>query len=110
MRMRMPIDIMYGKPTPQQSTVPQYVAEFRTHLKAAYQCVRERMGRTLERQKELYHRKAHRNPYVPGDLVWLHSPAVPRGRSRKLHRPYSELHLRSKIRVPYIVAYVTMES
>ena len=26
---------------------------------------------------------------MAGDLVWLHHPAVPRGKSRKLHRPWT---------------------
>ena len=28
------------------------------------------------------------SPYGVGDLVLLHSPAVPRGKSRKLHKPW----------------------
>ncbi len=88
-QVRMPVDIMYGTPTPQATTVSQYVAELRSHLEIAYQHVRERMGRKLQRQKELYDRKAHGDPFEPGDLVWLHSPAVPRGQSKKLHRPWT---------------------
>ena len=88
-QVRMPIDIIYGNPTPQPSTVPQYVANLRAQLETAYQRVRERMGRNLERQKELYDRKAHGDPYKPGDLVWLHSPAVPRGQAKKLYRPWT---------------------
>ena len=88
-QVRMPVDIMYGTPHPQPSTVPQYVAELREGLETAYQRVRERMGHQLERQKELYDRKAHGDPYQPGDLVWLHNPAVPRGQSTKRHRPWT---------------------
>ena len=33
-------------------------------------------------QSELYNKKVHGKPYVPGDLVWLHNPAVPPGESR----------------------------
>ena len=32
--------------------------------------------------------RVHGKPFSPGDLVWLHSPAVSRGRSRKLHHPW----------------------
>ena len=85
----MPIDIMYGNPTPQPSTVPQYVANLSAQLETAYQRVWERMGRKLERQKELYDQKAHGDPYKPGYLVWLHSPAVPRGQAKKLYRPWT---------------------
>ena len=33
-------------------------------------------------------RKVHGEPYSEGDLVWLYTPAVPPGQSRKLHRPW----------------------
>ena len=88
-QVRMPVDVMYGTFTPQPSTVPQYVADLRSNLEAAYQRVRDRMGRKLDRQKEVYDRKAHGEPFEQGDLVWLHTSAVPRGRSKKLHCPWS---------------------
>lgn len=61
----------------------------RDHLETACQQVRERMDQKLEHQKELYDRKTHVSPYEPGDLVWLHNPAVPRGQSEKLHHPWT---------------------
>ena len=88
-QVRMPVDVMYGTFTPQPSTVPQYVADLRSNLEAAYQRVRDCMGRKLDRQKEVYDRKAHGEPFEQGDLVWLHTSAVPRGRSKKLHCPWS---------------------
>lgn len=88
-KVRMPVDIMYGSSTPQKLTVPQYVADLRASLSAAYEGVRKEMGCKLERQKELYNKKAHGEPYNPGDLVCLHNPAVPQGRSRKLHHPWT---------------------
>ena len=39
--------------------------------------------------------------YKKGDLVWLHCPAVPKGRSRKLHRPWQG---------PYVIAKVIGEA
>ena len=50
------------------------------------------MDRKLDREKELYDRKVHGKPLEIGDLVWLHCPAVPRGHSKKLHRPWSGPH------------------
>ena len=88
-QVRIRVDVMYGTPTPQGSTVPQYVADLRSSLSAAYEHVRERMGCKLDHQKELYDRKVHGQPFKPGELVWLHSPAVPRGQSKKLHRPWT---------------------
>ena len=47
------------------------------------------MGHQLSRQKDLYDEKVHGQPFEPGQLVWLHSPAVRRGQSRKLHCPWT---------------------
>ena len=50
--------------------------------------MREKCQAEHKRQKALYDERVHGKPFSPGDLVWLHSPAVPRGRSRKLHHPW----------------------
>ena len=36
-QVRMPTDIMFGSPTPQPTTVPEYATELRSDLEAAYQ-------------------------------------------------------------------------
>ena len=48
----------------------------------AYAIVRERLQVEHQRQKDFYGEKVYGKPLR---LVWVHSPAVPRGRSRKLH-------------------------
>ena len=86
---KMPIDIMYGTPVPEESTASKYATSLKRNLKAAYKHVRDQMGHKQDRQKELYDRRVHGKPFEPGDLVWLHCPVVPRGQSRKLHRPWT---------------------
>ena len=88
---RMPIDVMFGTPTDEDShkSPSQHAAELRKHLESAYRRVREQMGHQLERQKDYYDKKVHGKPYSEGDFVWLYSPVVPRGRARKLHRPWT---------------------
>ena len=44
------------------------------------------MGHKQAQQKEHYDTKSQGRAYSVGDLVWLHTPAVPRGQSKKLHR------------------------
>ena len=80
-QVRMPIDLMYGCPDTHTVTVPQYVADLRASLRKAYENVMECMESKLDRQKEYYDQKVHGEPYNKGDLVWLHNPAVRRGRS-----------------------------
>ena len=60
------------------------------HLKESLQDAYDVVRKTAwmqQRQKGLYDKRAHGKPYKIGDYVCLHSPVVPRGGSRKLHRP-----------------------
>ena len=86
---KLPVELMYG--TPETETMPpsQYAMTLKTSLGEAYARVRERTARQLERQKELYNRRIHGNPFKVGDHVWVLFPHVPRGKSRKLYRPWS---------------------
>ena len=63
------------------------------------------MGEQLDRQKELYDRKAHGELFKQGDLVWLHTPAVSRGKSRKLHGQGLIVSLSASLR-QYIVSTI----
>ena len=85
---RLPIDIMYGTPGPEPAPTTDYAKCLKQSLEKSYQLARERMGLNLQRQKDLYDTRIHGHPFVKGDLVWLHTPAVPKGHSKKLHRPW----------------------
>ncbi len=43
----------------------------------------------MQRQKEIYDRKAHGSSYNKGDIVWLFNATAPRGQHKKFHRPWS---------------------
>ena len=83
---RLQVDVMYGLPPQTSPTeVNQYALDLRLHIEKAYQQVREHMGLQHQRQKELYNKSSNGDPFKVGDMVWLHCPAVPRGKSPKLH-------------------------
>ena len=86
-KAKLPIDLMYGFQQA-QTTTNEYVAELQRTISTAYQHVREKVKGQHERQKEYYNRKIHGKPYSVGDLVWLYSPVVAKGRSKKLHHPW----------------------
>ena len=77
---QMPIDVMLEEKSPSEHT-----ANPRERLESAYQRVREQMNQWLDRQKDFYSKKVHWKPNPIGDLVWLHSTVVPRGRAKKFH-------------------------
>ena len=85
---KLPIDLMYGTNQMEPNTTSEYARCLKDALQEAYALVRERCQTEHKRQKELYDQKVHGKPFSPGELVWLHSTAVPRGRSRKLHHPW----------------------
>ena len=86
----MPVDLMYGTPNnTSPTTIPEYVTKLRASLTSTYEQVRTTVPAQLKRQKEFNDNKVHGKPFQPGDLVWLNNPAVPKGRSRKLHCPWT---------------------
>ena len=86
-KAREPMDIVLGTIPPAAQTISQYVTKLHASLEAAYGYVRDQMGHQLQRHKSHYDGWLHGKLYEVGDIVWLHSPAVQRGRSKKLHRP-----------------------
>ena len=85
---KLPMDIVYGSPSPEVRSPSQYAADLKKVLEKSYETAREHLQTETKRQKELYNQKVHGKQFSSGDLVWLHSPAVPRGHSRKLHCPW----------------------
>ena len=87
-QVKLPIDLMYGTNQMEPNTTSEYARCLKDALQEAYALVRERCQAEHKRQKELHDQKVHGKPFSPGELVWLHSTAVPRSRSRKLHHRY----------------------
>lgn len=87
--VRLPVDLMYGTGKPDVVTYGEYATRLKKSIEAAYLRVRENVSKKHECQKQFYDRKCHGDPFEEGDLVWLHSPVVPRGKSRKFHHPWT---------------------
>ena len=66
-----------------------------------YARVRSHLEKQRNKQKSHYDTKVYGKAYKKGDLVLLHCPAVPKGRSRKLHRPWQG---------PYVIVKVIGEA
>ena len=88
---RLPIDLVYGTKV-QQIPVKEYATSTKQALEEAYGLVRQKLKVAHCFQKAYYDRKLHGKPFAVGDLVWLFSPAVPRGHSKKLHHPWTGLY------------------
>ena len=97
---RLPADVMFRLPSsPMQ--VNKYAQDMRFRMEQAYQLVRDRLQLQQRRQKALYDRTTKGSLYAIGDHVWLHCPAVPIGKSAKLHRywqgPYKVIDVLGKV-------------
>ena len=87
-RARIPVDVLCETGLSDIQSVDNYVTQQCRILEDAYKKVRCMMGSKQDRQKELYNQARHGEPFQCGDLVMLHSPVVPQGRSKKLHFPW----------------------
>ena len=85
----LPVDIMFGTNKADNATYGEYATKLKTVMEHAFHRVRERVDGKHQRQEEFYDSKCHGKPLQPGELVWLHSNAVPRGKSKKLHHPWT---------------------
>ena len=86
---KIPADIMFGTNKVSEQSPNEYAANLRSRLCASYNHVRENLRTGHKQQKEFYDQRVHGEPYKEGDLVWLHSPVVPRGKSKKFHHPWT---------------------
>eukprot|EP00731_Ephydatia_muelleri_P022808 Em0015g391a len=84
----IPVDLMYSLNQGQEKELPSYAHQLREGLKEAYALVRNHCESEHQLQKAIYDRKVHGKPFSIGNMVWLFSPAVPRGRCKKFHHPW----------------------
>jgi hypothetical protein len=67
----------------------QRLQNLKISLRTAYNTVRQANKRSHQQNKELYDRKAKLRSFEIGSFVYLCTPAVKPGLSRKFHRPWS---------------------
>lgn len=88
---RLPVDLQFGVHSPNTEDLSpiNYSRQMQMSLYYAFQKVRETLGYVQQRQKTLYDRHIHGNPYAEGDTVWLYSTVVPNDNHRKLYHPWT---------------------
>ena len=103
--MVLPEHLMFNLPVSIEQ-VPQESVEYVDHLKKrfqlVYQYVRQHAQKGMQRQKTGYDQKEN-TPCVfqRGDHVWLYTPAVPRGKSPKFHRPWQGPYEKGRSHIRY---------
>ena len=90
----LPVDIAYGAPPSTPPTqAPQYVQHLQESLQDSFQKARSAGATPQQRQKRTYDKPASSRQYEVGQLVFLHSPVIPAGKSPKLHNPWTGPHI-----------------
>jgi hypothetical protein len=78
------LDLLFGAPQPhpdQFRNHHEYVENLRHVIESAHVWAREHMATTILRQRRAYHKE--RKPLLEGDLVWLFTPKLRPGQSKK---------------------------
>ena len=114
--LRLPLDLTYGRPDDHlQQCTTEYGQTLQENIEIAHDFSRKKLELSASKMKTKYDIEASANRFEPGTAVWLHSPAVKKGFSPKLARPWTgpylvtkrindlvyriQLHARSKPRV-----------
>ena len=86
---KLPEYILFNSPTAEKVTTSHGYAEaLKERIQQAYPRVRDHSAVEQRKQKANYDQLAQASTFETGCLVWLHCPAVPRGKSPKFHRPW----------------------
>ena len=99
-----------GTGKPDVVTYGEYATRLKKSIEAAYLRVRENVSKKHECQKQFYDRKCHGDPFEEGNLVWLHSPVVPRGKIQEISPPMDRALENHRTVVRRYISYTRLQS
>ncbi|GBN93712.1 hypothetical protein AVEN_105557-1 [Araneus ventricosus] len=82
--LRLPCDILFGRPSETPSSANEYMKNLEARLESVHAFARERIKLTNERMKTRYDSRATDHHFKEGDLVCMYNPKRWRGLSPKL--------------------------
>ena len=88
----LPEHLMFNLPVSTEQVLQEgveYVDYLKKRFQLVHQYVRQNAQKGMQRQKTGYDQKENtRCGFRKGDHAWLYTPAVPKGKSPKFHRPW----------------------
>ena len=99
----LPVDVMFGRITGEEEgkRLPEYINKVKHMLNEAYDTIRQNIKLSHKRNKSRYDKKGNDCSFNVGDRVWLYTPAVKVGRTKKLaslwRGPYTVLDKTSTV-------------
>ena len=85
----LPVDVAMGKEPSHKLGPVQYANELYQRMQAAFRFARETQGATIEKTKSYYQDQVSQGEFDEGKLVWLYTPRIKKGESRKLHSSWT---------------------
>ncbi|XP_041449644.1 uncharacterized protein LOC121404376 [Drosophila obscura] len=82
--VRLPCELLYGRPTPDTESYPAFVGKLQSHLRETHHAAREHLKAAADQQKDRYDLRSHTVQFETGDLAWLYAPVRKVGRCPKL--------------------------
>ena len=77
------LDLIFGQPRPSETVNPgAFVSDLQSQIHRAHHWARANIGRMVVRQRRAYHAEA--KLFTPGQTVWLFTPRLRPGQSKKL--------------------------
>ena len=81
---QIPIDLMLGRIQPsKRCSYPQFVDDAHKQLKTSYDIANHHLHAQHLRQKRIHDRNGLGEPFQVGDRVWLYTPVVSKGNTKK---------------------------
>ena len=82
--LRLPCDLLFGKPQDAPSSPDQYVSNLEARLESIHRFARDRINLVSDKMKTRYDARAREPDFKEGDRVWLFNPTRRKGRCPKL--------------------------
>lgn len=90
-QMRTPLACIWSSPldgTEGEVQYPEFIERLTEKLSKISDVARKHLHSSSERHKEFADRRASTQTFDQNDLIWVYHPAVGKGRTSKLHRPW----------------------
>jgi predicted aspartyl protease len=91
--VRCPLDLITEGPPDEQDLNTDYAEDLREKLRGVHERARHAVKVNQRHQEKNYNRKATEPGYSVGDFVWLNSPRIRKGISKKLTLPWEGPYL-----------------
>ena len=90
---KLPVDLMLARMQPSKlHSYPQFVRDSHKQLTSSYSIAKQQLQTQQLRQKRIHDSNGFSKSFLGGDRIWLYTPVVKQGHTRKLHHLEGSVH------------------